>query len=114
VFGEQHAATDFWYRDEVEAWRERGVLTRLDTAFSRDQRQKVYVQDRLREHGPALWAWLERGAHVYVCGDASRMAPDVDTALRDVVQRHGGLDAPGTAAYVKRLAATRRYARDVY
>ena len=114
LFGEQHAATDFWYREELDAWRGSGVLTRLDTAFSRDQRQKVYVQDRLREHGPALWDWLERGAHVYVCGDATRMAPDVDAALRDVVQRHGGLDAPAAAAYVKRLTATRRYARDVY
>jgi len=114
VFGEQHEATDFWYREELDAWRERDVLTRLDTAFSRDQRQKVYVQDRLREHGPALWSWLERGAHVYVCGDASRMAPDVDAALRDVVARHGGLDASDAAAYVKRLSADRRYARDVY
>ncbi|MBD7916780.1 molybdopterin-dependent oxidoreductase [Cellulomonas sp. Sa3CUA2] len=114
VFGEQHAATDFWYRDELDAWRERGVLTRLDTAFSRDQRQKVYVQDRLREQGAALWAWLERGAHVYVCGDAARMAPDVDAALRDVVARHGGLSGPEASAHVKRLAADRRYARDVY
>ncbi|MCC2323036.1 bifunctional nitrate reductase/sulfite reductase flavoprotein subunit alpha [Cellulomonas xiejunii] len=114
VFGEQHGATDFWYREELESWRERGVLTRLDTAFSRDQRQKVYVQDRLRERSPAVWDWLERGAHVYVCGDAARMAPDVDAALRDVVQRHGGLDASATAAYVKRLTAERRYARDVY
>ncbi|GIG39757.1 bifunctional nitrate reductase/sulfite reductase flavoprotein subunit alpha [Cellulomonas phragmiteti] len=114
VFGEQHAATDFWYRDELEGWRARGVLTRLDTAFSRDQRQKVYVQDRLREHGPALWSWLERGAHVYVCGDAARMAPDVDAALREVVARHGALDAGEADAYVKRLVAERRYARDVY
>ncbi len=114
LFGEQHAATDFWYRDELDAWRERGVLTRLDTAFSRDQRQKVYVQDRLREHGAALWTWLERGAHVYVCGDATRMAPDVDAALRDVVARHGRLDEADAGAYVKRLGAERRYVRDVY
>lgn len=114
VFGEQHAATDFWYREELDAWRQTGVLSRLDTAFSRDQRQKVYVQDRLREHGPALWSWLERGAHVYVCGDAARMAPDVDAALRDVVARHGGLGSDEAAAYVKRLTAERRYARDVY
>lgn len=114
VFGEQHEATDFWYREELDAWRAAGVLTRLDTAFSRDQRQKVYVQDRLREHGPALWSWLERGASVYVCGDAARMAPDVDAALRDVVVRQGGLDVDDAAGYVKRLAAERRYARDVY
>jgi anaerobic selenocysteine-containing dehydrogenase/sulfite reductase alpha subunit-like flavoprotein len=114
VFGEQHAATDFWYRDELDAWRTSGVLTRLDTAFSRDQRQKVYVQDRLREHARDLWSWLERGAHVYVCGDARRMAPDVDAALREVVAREGGLAEPDAAAYVRRLAAERRYVRDVY
>ncbi|MFC4615061.1 molybdopterin-dependent oxidoreductase [Cellulomonas algicola] len=113
-FGEQHAATDFYYRDELDALRSDGLLTRLDTAFSRDQRSKVYVQDRMREHGPQLWAWLERGAHVYVCGDASRMAKDVDTALREVVSVHGGLDADDAAAYVKRLSSERRYARDVY
>lgn len=114
LFGEQHAATDFWYRDELHAWLADGVLTRLDTAFSRDQRQKVYVQDRLRENGALLWSWLERGAHVYVCGDAARMAPDVDLALREVVARHGGLDASAAATYVKRLATARRYVRDVY
>ncbi|WP_136520117.1 bifunctional nitrate reductase/sulfite reductase flavoprotein subunit alpha [Cellulomonas telluris] len=114
LFGEQHAATDFWYREELDALRADGVLTRLDTAFSRDQRTKVYVQDRMREQGARLWAWLERGAHVYVCGDASRMAADVDLALREVVERHGGLAAPDAAAYVKRLAEQRRYARDVY
>ncbi|MFC8193585.1 molybdopterin-dependent oxidoreductase, partial [Cellulomonas sp. NPDC057328] len=113
-FGEQHAATDFWYREELDALRADGVLTRLDTAFSRDQRAKVYVQDRMREQGPQLWSWLERGAHVYVCGDASRMAKDVDAALREVVVRHGGLTPDDAAAYVKRLAEQRRYARDVY
>lgn len=113
-FGEQHAATDFYYRDELDTLRTDGLLTRLDTAFSRDQRAKVYVQDRMREHGPQVWSWLERGAHLYVCGDASRMAKDVDTALREVVSVHGGLDPDAASAYVKRLAAERRYARDVY
>ncbi len=113
-FGEQHAATDFWYREELDALRADGVLTRLDAAFSRDQRAKVYVQDRMREQGAQLWSWLERGAHVYVCGDASRMAKDVDAALREVVVRHGGRTAEDAAAYVKRLADQRRYARDVY
>ncbi len=113
-FGEQHAATDFYYRDELDALRGDGLLTRLDTAFSRDQRSKVYVQDRMREHGPQLWSWLERGAHLYVCGDASRMAKDVDAALREVVSVQGGLDAEESAAYVKRLSTDRRYARDVY
>lgn len=114
LFGEQHAATDHWYRDELAAWHADGLLTRLDTAFSRDQRAKVYVQDRMREHGAALWAWLERGAHLYVCGDATRMAVDVDAALREVVQVHGALSADDAAAYVKAMSADRRYARDVY
>ncbi|WP_230685226.1 sulfite reductase flavoprotein subunit alpha [Cellulomonas sp. JZ18] len=114
LFGEQHAATDFWYREELDALRAEAVLTRLDTAFSRDQRTKVYVQDRMREQGARLWAWLERGAHLYVCGDASRMAADVDRALREVVARHGGMGEQDAAAYVKRLTEQRRYARDVY
>ncbi|MFD4529687.1 molybdopterin-dependent oxidoreductase [Streptomyces sp. NPDC058470] len=113
-FGEQHRATDFYYEDELTDFLSDGTLTRLDTAFSRDQRAKVYVQDRIREHGPLLWSWLQDGAHLYVCGDASRMAKDVDRALRDVVTAHGGLGEDGAAAYVKQLAADRRYVRDVY
>ncbi|MEE4543743.1 bifunctional nitrate reductase/sulfite reductase flavoprotein subunit alpha [Streptomyces sp. V4-01] len=113
-FGEQHRATDFYYREELTALLDQGVLTRLDTAFSRDQRAKVYVQDRMREHGPLLWSWLAGGAHVYVCGDASRMAKDVDGALRDIAMAHGGLGQDAAAAYVKQLAAERRYVRDVY
>jgi len=113
-FGEQRHDTDFYYRDELERMREDGSLTRLDLAFSRDQRHKVYVQDRMREHGAELWRWLDAGAHFYVCGDASRMAKDVDTALRDVVTTHGGLPADQAAAYVKRMTTEGRYARDVY
>ncbi|MEA3083053.1 MAG: sulfite reductase flavoprotein alpha-component [Paraburkholderia sp.] len=113
-FGEQHAATDFYYRDELEAMRDSGVLTRLDVAFSRDQTDKVYVQDRMREHGAQLWAWLEDGAHFYVCGDANRMARDVDATLRQVVARHGGMSEEKAADYVSRLAQDKRYARDVY
>jgi sulfite reductase (NADPH) flavoprotein alpha-component len=113
-FGEQHRATDFYYEDELTAFLSDGTLARLDTAFSRDQRAKVYVQDRIREHGPLLWSWLQDGAHFYVCGDASRMAKDVDRALRDIVSGHGGLDEDGAVSYVKQLAAARRYVRDVY
>ena len=113
-FGEQHAATDFYYRDELSAMLADGRLDRLDTAFSRDQRAKVYVQDRMREHGGRVWEWLESGASVFVCGDASRMARDVDTALRDVVVTHGGLTRDAADAYVKDLTTTRRYVRDVY
>ncbi|MCZ4514726.1 bifunctional nitrate reductase/sulfite reductase flavoprotein subunit alpha [Streptomyces sp. ActVer] len=113
-FGEQHRATDFYYEDELTAFVDDGTLTRLDTAFSRDQRAKVYVQDRMREHGPELWSWLQGGARFYVCGDASRMAKDVDRALRDIAVTHGGLSETEAAAYVKQLAADKRYVRDVY
>jgi sulfite reductase alpha subunit-like flavoprotein len=113
-FGEQHRATDFLYERELTALREQGLLSRLDTAFSRDQRAKIYVQDRMREHGALLWSWLAEGAHFYVCGDASRMAKDVDRALRDIAVAHGGLTWDAAAAYVRRLAAERRYVRDVY
>lgn len=113
-FGEQHAASDFYYQDELETLRHQGLLTRLDLAFSRDQAAKIYVQDRMREHGAQLWAWLEAGAHFYVCGDASRMAKDVDAALKHVVAQQGGMDADAAAAYVARMAADKRYVRDVY
>ncbi|MFB7243902.1 reductase [Streptomyces populi] len=113
-FGEQHRATDFYYEEELTGFLADGTLDRLDTAFSRDQRAKVYVQDRMREHGPQLWSWLRDGAHFYVCGDASRMAKDVDQALRDIAVTHGGHSADGAAAYVKQLAAEKRYVRDVY
>ncbi|MFF7896311.1 molybdopterin-dependent oxidoreductase [Streptomyces sp. NPDC007907] len=113
-FGEQHRATDFYYEDDLTALLDEGTLTRLDTAFSRDQRNKVYVQDRMREHGPELWHWLRDGARFYVCGDASRMAKDVDRALRDIVVAHGGLGEAEATAYVKQLAADKRYVRDVY
>ncbi|MFE0463099.1 molybdopterin-dependent oxidoreductase [Kitasatospora sp. NPDC058965] len=113
-FGEQREATDFYYRDELQAHQASGLLDRLDVAFSRDQRNKVYVQDRMREHGPRLWRWLQDGAHVYVCGDAGRMAKDVDRALRETVATHGGLPEDDAAAYVRQLAADKRYVRDVY
>lgn len=113
-FGEQHRATDFYYEDELTAFVDDGTLTRLDTAFSRDQRAKVYVQDRMREHGPELWSWLQSGARFYVCGDASRMAKDVDRALRDIAVTHGNLTETEAATYVKQLAAEKRYVRDVY
>jgi len=110
-FGEQRRETDFYYADELAALQTSGVLSRLDLAFSRDQRSKVYVQDRMREHGAQLWSWLQDGAHLYVCGDASRMARDVDQALRDIAATHGRVDPD---AYVKQLSAEKRYARDVY
>ncbi|MFG2616502.1 molybdopterin-dependent oxidoreductase [Streptomyces sp. NPDC048507] len=113
-FGEQRAATDFYYREELEAFLASGHLDRLDVAFSRDQRNKVYVQDRMREHGPRLWRWLQDGAHLYVCGDAGRMAKDVDRALHEIVAAHGAMTAEAAASYVRRLASDKRYVRDVY
>ncbi|WP_286158061.1 flavodoxin domain-containing protein, partial [Streptomyces sp. CB03911] len=113
-FGEQRRATDFYYQDELAELHRHGTLSRLDLAFSRDQRNKVYVQDKMREHGAQLWSWLQDGAHFYVCGDASRMAKDVDQALRDIAVTHGGLDEDDAAAYVKQLSTDKRYARDVY
>ncbi|MEO7413529.1 MAG: sulfite reductase subunit alpha [Opitutaceae bacterium] len=114
LFGDQRAATDFLYRDELEALQKSGALTRLDTAFSRDQAEKIYVQHRMLEAAAELYAWLEAGAHFYVCGDASRMAKDVDAALHQAVERAGG-KTPGQAAdYVQALRTAKRYARDVY
>ncbi|RXS85138.1 reductase [Streptomyces sp. TM32] len=113
-FGEQRRATDFYHEDALGRLCQDGLLTRLDTAFSRDQRAKIYVQDRMREHGAHLWSWLQDGAHFYVCGDASRMAKDVDRALRDIAVAHGGLTQEAAASYVKQLAADKRYVRDVY
>jgi NADPH-dependent sulfite reductase flavoprotein alpha-component len=112
-FGEQYAATDFYYREQLQAWEAAGHL-RLHTAFSRDQAQKVYVQQRMLEQGAQLWQWLEAGGYFYVCGDAQRMAKDVDAALRTVVAEHGGMDAAQAAAYVEGLSKAKRYLRDVY
>lgn len=113
-FGEQHEASDFFHEGRLREMLADGTLTRLDTAFSRDQRAKVYVQDRMREQGARVWSWLERGASLFVCGDASRMARDVDAVLREIVARHGRLTPDDAAAYVTRLTAQRRYVRDVY
>jgi sulfite reductase (NADPH) flavoprotein alpha-component len=113
-FGEQHRATDFYYEEELTTLLDEGNLTRLDTVFSRDQRAKVYVQDRMREHGHELWQWLREGAHFYVCGDASRMAKDVDQALRDIAVAHGGLDEAEASAYLRQMVTAKRYVRDVY
>lgn len=113
-FGHQHEATDFFYRDELIAFQAVGTLTRLSTAWSRDGAQKVYVQDRMCEAGAELWAWLAEGAHFYVCGDAKRMAKDVETALIDIAAQHGGMDAAGAKAFIAKLKADGRYQADVY
>ncbi|NLT70107.1 MAG: sulfite reductase subunit alpha [Verrucomicrobiaceae bacterium] len=113
-FGDQKAATDFLYREELEAMRGDGHLTRLDTAFSRDQKEKIYVQHRLLEQASELWAWLQDGAGFYVCGDAARMARDVDAALHRVAEIAGGLSPEEASAYVRELKSEKRYLRDVY
>lgn len=113
-FGEQHTATDFYYREELETLQQAGVLTRLDTAFSRDQADKIYVQHRMLEQGEQLWQWLQQGAHFCVCGDASRMAKDVDAALKNIIQIHGKMTAEAAADYVAKMAQEKRYVRDVY
>jgi sulfite reductase (NADPH) flavoprotein alpha-component len=113
-FGDQRASTDFLYRDELADLKRDGTLSRLDTAFSRDQPEKFYVQHRMLEHARELYDWLEAGAHFYVCGDATRMAKDVDAALHAVVERGGGKTAEQAATYVQALRTAKRYARDVY
>jgi len=113
-FGEQHAATDFYYRDELQAMVASKHLTKLSTAFSRDQADKIYVQDPMREESAELWAWLEAGAHFYVCGDASRMARDVDAALHHVIETAGRKSREQAVDFVQQLRATKRYQRDVY
>jgi sulfite reductase (NADPH) flavoprotein alpha-component len=114
VFGNPHRETDFLFEDELTAWHQGGLLTRLDTAFSRDQEHKVYVQHRLLENAAALWAWLEDGAHLYVCGDAERMASDVDRGLAYIVAKEGRMAQAAAKAYLARLASEGRYQRDVY
>jgi sulfite reductase (NADPH) flavoprotein alpha-component len=113
-FGDQREATDFLYREEVEQWIGSGVLDRFDAAFSRDQAEKIYVQHRMREHGSILWKWLEEGAHFYVCGDARRMAKDVEATLHAIIAEEGAMDADAASAYVKRMKQEKRYQRDVY
>ncbi|MEM9882129.1 MAG: sulfite reductase subunit alpha [Planctomycetota bacterium] len=113
-FGDQHEATDFLYRDELAELQDKGVLSKLSLAWSRDGDQKVYVQDKMREAGAEFYQWLEDGGCFYVCGDASRMAVDVDKALRQVIAEHGGHDEAGVEAYMQRLGDEHRYQRDVY
>ena len=114
VFGARHFGSEFLYQVEWQDALRKGLLHRMDVAFSRDSTPRAYVQDRLREAGAELFAWLESGAYLYVCGDSEHMAPDVHAALVEVVAAHGGLDRAAAEAYVRRLADDRRYLRDVY
>jgi sulfite reductase (NADPH) flavoprotein alpha-component len=114
VFGDRNFASDFLYQLEWLRYRKDGILSRLDVAFSRDRAEKVYVQHRLLEQAKGIYDWLERGAHVYVCGDATRMAGDVHAALQSVIEQQGGLSAERAAGYLNELKSARRYQRDVY
>jgi len=113
-FGNPHRATDYLYQDELDAFQADGTLTRLDLAWSRDQKEKLYVQHLMLQQGAELWAWLDQGAAFYVCGDASRMAKDVDQALLAVAEQHGKLSPEEAAAFISRLKKEKRYLRDVY
>src|SRR5881394_2656675 len=113
-FGEQRRAANFYHEKEMAEYSASGLLTRFDTAFSRDQASKVYVQHRIRECGREVWSWLDGGAYLYVCGDAERMAPDVDAAIHAVAEEHGALSKEAAAEYVATLRAQKRYRRDVY
>ena len=113
-FGEQREQLDFLYRDEMLAWLNSGVLQRLDTAFSRDQHKKIYVQDRIREQSALLWDWLEQGAYFYVCGDSKRMAPDVEAAVHGAIAVHSGKGTEYASAYLEGMRKQKRYLKDVY
>ncbi len=113
-FGDQHEAFDFLYEEDLKGYLDSGLLTRLDTAFSRDGETKVYVQDKMRQHGAELWTWLCEGGCFYVCGDATRMAKDVDRALHQIIAQHGGMNDEEAKLHVKQMTADGRYHRDVY
>ncbi|KIC99441.2 NADPH-dependent assimilatory sulfite reductase flavoprotein subunit [Hafnia alvei] len=113
-FGNPHFTEDFLYQVEWQRFVKDGVLSRIDLAWSRDQKHKVYVQDKLREQGAEVWRWIEQGAHIYVCGDANRMAKDVEQALLELLAEHGGMDAEQADEFLSELRVERRYQRDVY
>lgn len=113
-FGDQHFLSDFLYQAEWQAYQKEGILNKIDLAFSRDQKEKVYVQDKMKAHATELYQWLESGAYFYVCGDASRMARDVDSALHEIIRTEAGLSEAEAEEYIKQLKAEKRYLRDVY
>jgi sulfite reductase alpha subunit-like flavoprotein len=113
-FGDQHRSDNFYYREDLEDMVRDGFLNRLDLAFSRDQADRVYVQHKMLDYGAEVWRWLEDGAHFYVCGDAGRMAKDVDAALTSIITTHGRLSDQQAHDYKRELVGTKRYVRDVY
>jgi sulfite reductase (NADPH) flavoprotein alpha-component len=113
-FGAQREYSDYFYREDFDDFKKEGYLTRIDTAFSRDQAHKIYVQDRMQENAAEIWKWLEEGAEFFVCGDAKRMAKDVDATLRKIVEEQGGKDVEAANEYIEKLKSDKRYKRDVY
>lgn len=113
-FGDQHEASDYLYRAEIEAMKESGVLTRLDLAWSRDGVDKVYVQHRMLARSAEIWQWLQDGAAIFICGDAQRMAKDVECALLGIIETEGGMSADAAQEFLSGLKQQRRYQRDVY
>lgn len=113
-FGDQKKATDYLYEDEWEDYKAKGQVHRLDLAWSRDQETKIYVQDRMRENAAEIWSWIQGGAYFYVCGDAKRMAKDVDAALHEIIAEEGKMDSAAATGYIKELKKEKRYQRDVY
>ena len=113
-FGNPHFTEDFLYQVEWQRYVKEGVLSRIDLAWSRDQKEKVYVQDKLRQQGAELWRWINDGAHIYVCGDANRMAKDVEQALLEVIAEFGAMDIEAADEFLSELRIERRYQRDVY
>ena len=114
LFGNPHFTQDFLYQLELQNYLKRGVLSKLDVAFSRDQAEKVYVQDKLRNNAQQVWQWLQDGAHLYICGDANRMAKDVQQALLDIIQQQAGKTAEQAQSYLDELRVAKRYQKDVY
>lgn len=113
-FGNPHFTEDFLYQVEWQSYVKEGVLSRIDLAWSRDQQQKVYVQDKAARAGAELWRWINDGAHIYVCGDANRMAKDVEQTLLEVIAEYGAMDAEAADEFLSELRVERRYQRDVY
>jgi sulfite reductase (NADPH) flavoprotein alpha-component len=114
IFGNPHRESDFLYEEEWLALQSEGILTRIDVAFSRDQAEKVYVQHRILEHATDFYRWLERGAYLYICGDATHMAQDVQTAILQVIQQQAGKSPQQAEAYLDQLKQEKRYQKDVY
>ena len=114
IFGEIHEEGCFFYKNEWEDYLADGTLNKLSTAWSRDQKEKIYVQNKIIEEGEQFWSYLEKGAIFYVCGDAERMAPDVDSAIHQIIQKHGNKSENEAIEYVNDLKANKRYRKDVY